>query len=451
MKTPLILPNEVLEFMSSFEKNGFEVYVVGGGVRDLILGKEITNWDFTTNASVEAIQKLFPEHFYENNYGTVTVVLDKEKGFLFEVTPFRKESGYTDSRHPDEIEWATKVEEDLARRDFTVNAIAFDGKSLVDPYAGEQDIEKKIIKAVGNADVRFSEDALRLMRAVRIATQLGFSIDTETLESIKKNAELITHISGERIRDELFKIIGSTRAADGITLLHETTLLKYILPEVEDCFGVDQVSPGRHHTVDVGTHLIEALRLCPSTDTITRFATLLHDIGKAKTYAKDEHTQMITFYNHEIVGASQVYEIAQRLHLSKKEREKLVTLVRYHMFTVSETQTDSAIRRFIRNVGKEYMYDALDLRVADRLGSGAKLTSWRTELFKKRLEEVQHEPFAVKDLIINGKDVMEQLSLKPSPQVGQILDALFAEVFAGTLKNEREVLLQRLTATKTDI
>lgn len=444
MKTPLVLPNEVLEFMSSFEKNGFEVYVVGGGVRDLILGKEITNWDFTINASVEKIQEVFPENFYENNYGTVTVVKDREKGMLFEITPFRKESGYSDSRHPDEIEWATKIEEDLARRDFTVNAIAFDGKSLIDPYGGEQDIENKIIKAVGNADVRFAEDALRLMRAVRIATQLGFSIDDVTLESIKKNAELINHVSGERIRDELYKIIDSTRAADGILLLHNTTLLKYILPEVEDCFGVSQVSPGRHHTVDVGTHLIEALRLCPSSDTITRFATLLHDIGKAKTYAKDEHTQMITFYNHEIVGASQVYEIAQRLHLSKKEREKLVTLVRYHMFTVSETQTDSAIRRFIRNVGIEHMYDALDLRVADRLGSGAKLTSWRTELFKKRLEEVQHEPFAVKDLKINGKDVMEQLSLKPGPQVGEILDSLFAEVFAGTLKNERETLLARL-------
>ncbi len=444
MKTPLILPKEIIEFMSGFTKNGFEVYVVGGGVRDLILGKDITNWDFTTNASVEDIQKLYPEHFYENSYGTVTVVKDKEKGMLFEVTPYRKESGYTDKRHPNKIEWAKTVEEDLARRDFTVNAIAYDGEFLVDPYEGKQDIEKKIIKAVGNADDRFSEDALRLIRAVRIATQLGFSIAPDTLDSIKKNAELITQISGERIRDELFKIISSTRAADGILMLHDTTLLKYILPEVEDCFGVDQVSPGRHHTVDVGTHLVEALRLCPSNNVITRFATLLHDIGKAKTYAKDERTQMITFYNHEIVGASQVYEIAQRLRLSKKDREKLVTLVRFHMFTVSETQTDSAIRRFIRNVGKENIFDALDLRVADRLGSGAKLTSWRTELFKKRLEEVQHEPFAVKDLKINGKDVMEQLSLKPGPKVGEILDSLFAEVFAGTLKNERETLLARL-------
>lgn len=444
MKTPLILPKEIIEFMSGFTKNGFEVYVVGGGVRDLILGKEITNWDFTTNASVEDIQKLYPEHFYENSYGTVTVVKDKEKGLLFEVTPYRKESGYTDKRHPGEIEWAKTVQEDLARRDFTVNAIAYDGKDLVDPYGGVGDIEKQTIKAVGNADDRFSEDALRLLRAVRIATQLGFNIEAKTLDSIKKNAQLIQHVSGERIRDELFKIISATRAADGVLMLHDTTLLKYILPEVEDCFGVNQVSPGRHHTVDVGTHLVEALRLCPSNNVITRFATLLHDIGKAKTYAKDEHTQMITFYNHEIVGASQVYEIAQRLHLSKKDREKLVTLVRFHMFTVSETQTDSAIRRFIRNVGKENIFDALDLRVADRLGSGAKLTSWRTELFKKRLEEVQHEPFAVKDLKINGKDVMEQLSLKPGPKVGEILDSLFAEVFAGTLKNEREILLARL-------
>ncbi len=443
MKTPLILPPAVASFMSVFTKNGFEIYVVGGAVRDLILDKKIDNWDFTTNAPVEDIQRLFPEHFYNNDYGTVTVV-DKANELLLEITPYRKEGEYTDLRHPGKIEWAKTIEEDLARRDFTINAIAFDGEKLVDPFGGEQDIEKKIIKAVGEADKRFNEDALRLMRAIRIATQLGFAIEESTRTSISENNELISHVSHERIRDELFKIIDSTRAADGIMLLKEVGLLKHILPEVESCFGVDQVSPGRHHTGDVGTHLVEALRLCPSSDTITRFATLLHDIGKAQTFRKDESTQMVTFYNHEIVGAQQAREIADRLHLSKVQREKLVTLVRFHMFTVSETQTDSAIRRFIRNVGKENMYDALDLRVADRLGSGAKLTSWRTELFKKRLEEVQHEPFAVKDLVIGGEDVMKELNLKPSQKVGELLTALFNEVFEGTLKNEKDALIKRL-------
>ncbi|OGK19826.1 hypothetical protein A3D80_03905 [Candidatus Roizmanbacteria bacterium RIFCSPHIGHO2_02_FULL_40_13b] len=445
MKSPLVLPKIVQDFIETFEKNGFEVYVVGGAVRDLILGKEITNWDFTTSAGVEEIQKLFPDHFYNNDYGTVTV---KKESFLFEITPYRKESDYADLRHPGKIEWAKTIEEDLARRDFTINAIAYDRKKVIDPYDGQGDIEKKIVKAVGDADKRFNEDALRLLRAVRIATQLGFTIEDATMTSIKKNAELILKISQERIRDELFKIIASTRGSDGIFLLRDTGLLKHVLPEVEACFGVDQVSPGRHHTVDVGTHLVEALRLCPSSDTITRFATLLHDIGKTPTFRKDETTQMITFYNHEIVGAKMAREIADRLRLSKKDREKLVTLVRFHMFTVSENQTDSAIRRFIRNVGKEYMYDALDLRVADRLGSGAKLTSWRTELFKKRLEEVQHEPFSVKDLKIDGNDVMKTLGLKPSPKIGEILQKLFDEVVGEEVKNEKKELLQKLSELK---
>ena len=187
-----------------------------------------------------------------------------------------------------------------------------------------------------------------------------------------------------------------------------------------------------------------ALKLCPSTDVITRFATLLHDIGKAPTFKKDADTELITFFNHEIIGAEMTNVIAKRLRLSTKEREKMVTLVRCHMFTVSEKQTDKAIRRFIKHVGKEYLLDILDLRIADRLGSGAKLTSWRTELFKKRLEEVQQEPFKVTDLKITGHDVMKILEIPPGPKIGQLLTQLFNDVVDGKLKNEKKDLTQRL-------
>lgn len=430
--------------MEVFRKNNYQIYVVGGAVRDLLLDRAIQNWDFTTNATPEQIQQLFPDSFYHNTYGTVTVMVDKTP---FEVTPFRKEADYTDYRHPEHIEWAETVQEDLSRRDFTINALAYDGKTIIDPHDGRLDIENKIIRTVGDPEKRFQEDALRLMRAIRLATELGFMIEDITREAIQKNAALIQKISAERVRDELFKIIASHNPADGILFLRNTGLLQYILPEVDGCFTIPQKSPGRHHIYDVGTHLVMALKLCPSTDVITRLATLLHDIGKAPTFKKDEKTELITFYNHEIVGAEMVEIIANRLRLSAKERDKLVLLVRNHMFTVSEKQTDKAIRRFIRAVGKDYLFDILDLRVADRLGSGAKLTSWRTELFKKRLEEVQKEPFAIKDLKINGNDVMQTLHLKPSPKVGAVLQKIFDEVDNGKLKNERTVLLDWLKKT----
>lgn len=260
MKTGLILPKSVVSFMHVFQTSEREIYVVGGGVRNLLLGKTTTNWDFTTNATPEIIQKLFSTAFYNNNFGTVTIpVEDKDVTLLFEVTPYRSESSYNDHRHPTNIEWAKTVEEDLSRRDFTINSIAFDGDTLVDPYNGQDDLEAKIIRAVGDPDKRFSEDALRLLRAVRFATQLEFSIEEKTLVSLKKNADLIQKISAERIRDELFKILSSDHPAEGILLLKETGLLQFILPEVMSAFSIDQKSPQRHHIDDVGTHLIKSL------------------------------------------------------------------------------------------------------------------------------------------------------------------------------------------------
>ncbi len=439
------LPAYVKEFLDVFVKNDFLIYVVGGSVRDMLLDKVVKNWDFTTNAKPEQIQKLFAHNFYNNQFGTVGIPVDADgEQHIFEVTTFRKESDYTNKRHPDTVEWSNTLEEDLKRRDFTINAMAYDGNNIVDLFGGRQHLADKKIIAVGDPDVRFAEDALRLMRAVRLCAQLGFLLDEATRDSIRKNAEHITKVSGERVRDELFKIIQSANPAEGILFLRSTGLLAYILPEVDVCFDVPQKSPKRHHIFDVGTHLVMALKHTPSQDVITRFACLLHDIGKAKTFKKDPESQLITFYNHEVVGAIQAQQIAKRLRLSNDQTHKLVTLVRQHQFTVSEIQTDKAVRRFIRQVGTEYVMDILDLRTGDRLGSGSRETSWRTELFKERLIEVQKQPFSVADLKISGHDVMQTLNIRPSAQVGHVLNEIFAKVEDATLPNEREALMTEL-------
>lgn len=440
------LPKKVTDLLSVFEKNKYQVYLVGGAVRNFVLNKTTDNWDFTTNATPEQIQKLFPDSFYNNIYGTVSIpsklqTTDYGLPTIFEITPFRTESNYSDLRHPEKIAWVKTIEEDLSRRDFTINAMAYDGKNIIDPYEGRKDLSNKLIKTVGDPDICFSEDALRLLRAIRFASQLGFLIEDKTRNSIQKNASLITKISWERIRDEFLKILISDHPAEGILFLKSTRLLSYILPEVDLCFKITQKSPKRHHIYDVGTHLVMALKHCPSMDPITRFATLIHDIGKVKTYYKNEKTKLITFFNHEVVGKRQAEKIADRFKLSNKQKDKLVTLVAEHQFTVSEDQTDKAVRRFIRGVTQEYLQDMLDLRTADRIGSGATPSSWRTELFKKRLEEVQKQPFQIKDLKISGNDVMKVLKIKPGPRIGEVLKKLFDLVVDKKIENETDSLI----------
>ena len=284
-----------------------------------------------------------------------------------------------------------------------------------------------------------------MLRSVRLATQLQFIIEADTFAAIQKNSRLLNKISQERIRDELIKILSSDYPADGILLLKNCGVLTVILPELDKCFGVEQKSPRRHHKYDVGTHLIESLRQCPSKDPYVRLATLLHDIGKPAVFNKTDEG-VITFYNHEIVGAAMVKKIISRLHLSKKESEKVWRLVRYHQFTVDERQTDKALRRFIKNTGIDNLKDILDLRIGDRLGGGATETSWRLDLFKKRLIEVQKQAFTVADLKINGFDVMTILQLTPGPKVGEVLASLFAKVEEGKIKNDRELLLAEIKA-----
>jgi len=436
------LPDEVNDILNKFKENSFEIYVVGGAVRDLLMGKIVYDWDFTTNATPEEILQIYPDGFYDNAYGTVGIAID-ENSRPFEITTYRTERGYSDNRRPDNVSWGKSLEEDLERRDFTINAMAFDGEKIVDLYEGQKDLDKKVLRAVGNANERFNEDALRMMRAVRIAGELKFEIEKDTFEAIKTNSKLINNIAKERIKDELFKILKSSNPYSGIFHLKESGLMQIIIPEFMQCFGVEQKSPSRHHIYDVGTHLLMSLKECKSIDPITRFATLIHDIGKPKTYRKLS-TGVITFYNHEMVSTRIAENLADRLKFSSKEKDKLIKLVRFHQFTVDENQTDSAIRRFITNVGLEYVEDMLDLRVADRLGGGAAETSWRLEDFKKRLIEVQKQPFAIKDLKISGRDVMEKLNILAGPKVGQILEKLFLEVVENGIINEREILLKKI-------
>jgi putative nucleotidyltransferase with HDIG domain len=443
------IPQEIIEIYKKLEMSGFEVFIVGGSVRDMLLKNTVKDWDLTTSAKPQEVIKIFPRGFYNNNFGTVgvpTLINNQEK--VVEITTFRTEKSTTPTHKPDKVTWGKSIEEDLQRRDFTINAIALKlnhGFELIDPFEGKKDIEEKIIRAVGDPNLRFKEDALRLMRAIRIATELQFKIESKTWESIKKDANLLEHISKERISIELLRILKSQNAYHGIMLLYESGLLKYIIPELLEGVGVSQTRPGRHHTKDVFTHNVMSLKFTPSKDPIVKFATLLHDIGKPRVVSKDKDGFVI-FHNHEVVGAKIANEICIRLKFSKKDREKVVNLIRWHMFSVNENQTDAAIRRFIRRVGVENVKDMMDLRIGDRLGGGTQTAeSWRLKLFKKRVEnELKPAPFSINDLAINGNDIIRELKIKPGPKVGEILQKLFKEVDEDLSKNNKDYLLKRI-------
>lgn len=446
------ITDEVKKIYFALEKAGYEVYLVGGCVRNILMNIPVTDWDMTTSATPKQIQAVFPDSFYDNPFGTVGVKFDIEsqdtKNYA-EVTTFRTESGYSDYRHPGKVSWGTTLVEDVKRRDFTVNALAIKllengSTEVIDLVRGTDDLRNKLIRAVGNPDERFKEDALRLMRAIRFSSQLGFSIEEKTLESIKQDSHLIERVSSERVRDEFLKILSTDNYYEGVVLLDEIGILDIIFPELLKGKGVSQARPGRHHTADVFTHNILSMKECPSKDPIVRLAALLHDVGKPNVASKDPEGYVI-FYNHEVVGSKIAKEIAERLHLSNKQKEKIYTLIRWHMFTVDEHITDSAIRRFIRRVGVENVKDMIDLRIGDRLGGGTQTAeSWRLKKFKERLEEQLHPPFSINDMAIDGNDVMTTLNISPGKKVGDILNTLFSEVDEDLSKNNREYLLMRL-------
>ncbi|OGY17893.1 MAG: hypothetical protein A2784_01695 [Candidatus Chisholmbacteria bacterium RIFCSPHIGHO2_01_FULL_48_12] len=432
------LLTSIRDFFSKFNAAGFDIWLVGGGVRHLLTGQPIVNPDFTTNATPEQIQQLFPDSFYDNKFGTVGLKVDDQ---IYEITTYRTEGKYSDRRRPDQVAWGQSLAEDLQRRDFTINAMVIGPDlKLIDHFGGQEDLAHKIIRAVGDPKKRFTEDALRMMRAVRIATQLEFTIEPHTLQAIKQASATITAVSWERIRDELFKILASSKPADGITLLDDTDLLPYIIPELITTKNVPQ---GGHHIHDVWNHSLASLKFCPNPNPLVRLATLLHDIGKPSTL-RHQGPRGVTFYGHEVVGARTVRQLADRLRLSKKDKDKLITLVRWHMFTYAPHMTDAAIRRFIKRVSIANIPDMMSLRIGDRLGGGSSATSWRLRELQDRIYDQLHQPLTVADLKVDGHDVMKELNIPPSPRVGQILNQLFKAVIEDSSKNDRDYLLSRI-------
>ncbi|MFC1609208.1 CCA tRNA nucleotidyltransferase [Patescibacteria group bacterium] len=466
------IPKNVITVLNGLEEAGFEAYIVGGCVRDLIMDREPNDWDLTTSARPEQITEIFEDSFYENDFGTVGVKMEteeKKEGSdefvkeVIEVTTFRVESTYSDRRRPDEVEFAKTLEEDLSRRDFTMNALALKLKNqnaklktttqksklkdeddasfeIVDYYGGIDDIGSKIIKTVGDANERFDEDALRMMRAVRFQSQLNFEIEEKTLEAIKKNAEHMEHISQERIRDEFKKIVVSSYPAKGVETLRETGLLKFVVPELEEGYGIDQ---NRHHTYTIYKHCLLSLEKCPSGKLEVRLAALFHDIAKPQT--KRGEGEFATFYNHDHVGARVVKKILQRLKFSKKIAGKVTMLVDNHMFYYNPEEVgDASVRRLIKKVGLENMKDLIDLRISDRLGSGVpKAKPYKLRHLEYVVDKVSRDAVSVKMLKIGGNDLIKGLGFTPGPKIGAILDVLLAEVIEDTSKNEREHLLGR--------
>ncbi|HPQ22898.1 MAG TPA: HD domain-containing protein [Candidatus Paceibacterota bacterium] len=451
------IPVEVLTIIQRLQENNFEAYLVGGCVRDLLLKKEPKDWDIATQAKPEEIQRIFPESIYENAFGTVGIKTSSEQENLkiIEATTFRKEGKYTDKRHPDYVVFAETIEEDLSRRDFTINALALkidfqenlkNRFRIIDPFNGQKDLRDKIIRTVGNPEERFQEDALRLMRAIRLAVELNFKIEEKTFSAIQKMASLLQQIAPERIRDEFVKIILTPLAAEGILLLHEANLLKQFLPELEEGVGVGQ---NKHHVYSVFEHLWRSLDYAARNNYSleVRLAALFHDLGKPRT--KEGEGPNSTFYNHEMESTKMVYNLMTRLRFDKKTIKKVIKLVRYHGFVYDpEITTDSSIRRLILKVGKENIFELAKLREADRIGSGcpkAKPFRLRHFLFRveKILKEMAGEQPSLKMLKINGNEIMKITNLQPGPKVGAILNILLEEILDDPLKNEKKYLEKR--------
>jgi len=443
------IPEEVKNVSLTISRAGFENYLVGGCVRDLVTGKTPKDWDIATSATPEEIIRLFPKTFYENAYGTVGVVNENtsdESLRTVEVTPFRLESGYSDFRRPDKVEWGKTIEDDLARRDFTMNALAYEienGK-LLDPFNGQKDIEKKIIRTVGGPGERFGEDALRMFRALRLASELNFAIEHDTQEAISKHALLLEHVSRERICDEFTKIIMSNTPALALDLAARLGLLKFISPEFEKGIGVEQ---NKAHAYTVWEHLLRSLNHAAQKHMPlhVRLAALLHDVAKPHTRAWKNNQW--TFYGHEVVGARLARNILADLRFSKEIMEKTTKLVRWHMFfSDTEEITLSAVRRIVRNVGPELIWDLIGVRTADRIGTGRpKETPYRLRKYKSMIEEVLRDPISVKQLAISGADVMKLSGAGAGPHIGFILEILLSEVLDEPTLNTREHLGQRVT------
>lgn len=458
------IPKILQDFYKIFEKNGFQAYLVGGAVRDICLKKKPSDWDIATNATPQDVMRMFkfvvPTGF---EHGTVTVHFNKTE---IEVTTFRTESGYSDARHPDKINYAATIEEDLARRDFTMNAIAVNLKNgkIVDPYGGQKDIKKRLIRTVGNAHERFMEDGLRPIRALRFASKLGFAIEEKTYQEISQKdvQNKITSISIERFRDEFEKMMLSKKPSVALKLMEETGILNLFIPEFSKCRGCIQSDYRAFHKFDVLDHLFYACDGAPENKLNVRLAALFHDIGKpdAKNITMQEvfdskecckkNLETITFYNHEKYSAEITQKIMTRLKFSNEMIKTVIHLVKEHMFHYEENWTNAAVRRFIIRVGKENLEDLYDLRFADMYGM------WNQKIeikysepvallleLKERINEelMKQNALSLKDLNVNGKDLMEN-GIPAGKKLGEILNHLLDCVIEDPSLNSREKLLE---------
>jgi len=444
-----LIPSEVSRATEALEKAGFEAWVVGGCVRDLILNRTPNDWDLTTNADPEEIQQVFPKTFYTNEFGTVGVVNEEateESLKIIEITPYRIEGKYSDARRPDNVAFSTKIEDDLKRRDFTINALAYSPSKteFIDLYDGIKDIKDSLIRAVGDAGARFEEDALRIMRAVRFAAQLDFSIENKTQEAMMKHTSQLEKISKERIRDEFVRIINSEKPMKALILAQSMGILRYISPELEQGIGVEQ---NQAHSFDVFEHNLRALQHAADKGWSfeVRLAALLHDVGKpkARRWSDDKHDW--TFHGHEVVGARMAKKILEDLKFSRETIEKTEKMVRWHMFFSDPDKiTLSAVRRIVRNVGPENIEDLVKLRICDRIGTGRpKEQPFRLRKYQAMIEQALRDPISVGMLALDGKGLMDATGEKPGPKIGWILHALLEEVLDDSSLNTGDYLISR--------
>ena len=434
----LKVPADVEKVVDRLLDAKHDAYVVGGSVRDALRGVDPHDWDVTTDAKPEQIQKLFKHALYNNRFGTVVV---RSGDHEIEVTTYRTEAGYADHRRPDTVEFTASLEEDLERRDFTMNAMAWrppragNPGELIDPHAGRRDLEARVLRAVGEPDERFREDALRMLRAIRFATLLDLRIEPKTADAIRRNAALTRDLSGERVQQEIAKILSAPRPSAAFQMMSDLGVLAVIFPELEDAKGTPQEKAAAMNVFD---HLLATLDATPQDDLPLRLAGLLHDIGKPETFA-DGH-----FYQHEFVGEAKARAILRRWKFDKDTIAEVTHLVRHHMFWYQTEWTGSAVRRFIRKVGLENIPALFALRRADNIGSGAR--SPRMYALDSLWQRVQEEiaaanAFSLRDVAIDGNDVMRELGLEAGPEIGRILNELFERVTDDPAVNERDKLL----------
>lgn len=431
------IPAYVELALDRLEKSGFEAYIVGGCVRDTLLGIEPSDFDITTVALPEEIERIFKNEKtidIGRDFGTIKVILDREE---VEITTFRREGDYLDGRRPEWVEFVPTIEDDLSRRDFTINAIAYNEKrGIIDPYNGRKDLEENIIRSVGNPEKRFKEDYLRILRAVRFSTILDFRIEENTFKAGKKCSQSISKVSMERIREELFKILLSPIPSKGIRTMESINVLETILPEIVPAIGFDQQNP--HHDKDVYNHTLCALDNSPPILKV-RLAALFHDVGKIHTFSLDEKG-VGHFYGHDKLGAEITKKALKRMKTSNKLTKEITTLVKEHMNHHSEFK-DKGLKRLMRRVGKENIYDLFELQKADRKCSNKDASIEHILDMEKRLESIleKEEAYEVNQLNIDGNDLIE-LGFKEGKIIGEILEYLLEKTLEDSSINEKEKL-----------